>query len=240
MSLHYSNKKINNLSLRVRIIFIILAFCVVVSSLVVPISYAWFYKNAETEAVLNFGDGRIEISAYWDYGGSLTEVAIQKGSMLELELSDANKIAYYKNLRVKIKLDIIGDYYLRVQLNEIWLKRIYTGEKDNNGEEIYEEEPVRGPITQFELDTNYWIDNRKSTENFANDLYVYYNNKNAPVGTDPYLIKNTSSVVLDVIKSVPDLSVNDPNIHYYIKISAMAVQKNRYKEFWLIDKLPTR
>lgn len=220
------------LPLKLRIVMFCCALIVLLTALSFPVAFGWFYKSTDIEAEIETANFKADISVWFDYNGTM-HPQTAGAAPLGLNIYDLNNINYVDNLRSKITFSGVGQAYCRVVIAQMWTSEVIVGYDEDGNPEKEKESVAALPLDMDVGDS--WITYPVGTPS----RYMYYYNPNAGAGVDPYLL-DTDNLEIDLIKAVT-FGVSDPpqNLDLHIRIVVSPVQKNRYKEIWGIDSLPT-
>ncbi|MEG0456771.1 MAG: hypothetical protein RR549_01405 [Oscillospiraceae bacterium] len=248
------NKK-NNASQKIRLVFIITLILIFILNSYT--SFAWLERITEIENKTVISDFSLIGKVYFIKGEtddnelSLSEILKQTPyntvdqTMIRVNLTDSNSENYIGNLRVVLEYNGMSPVYIRAAILEQWSENDefienyatpYNVPKTNNEIFAYSSAIKNNIIPSYKPDLTGvqqgtdWFDNRK------NDFFYYYN---APV----YPNEKASSVSMLVVNGISKENISKmgnlrENVELNILIKAEAVQPNRYREFFDLEKLP--
>lgn len=203
----------------------------------VLLTTAWLiiqnYHSAQNVGMSNFnavGD------VYFINNGSRVDVDTYReaSGLIRVNLSDSSAPNYFGKLHLDVTYTGVSPAYIRVRVLEQWLNAS-TDELESMAIDTPYILGSAYTLTTGEDDES-WYDNRLS------DLCFYYAKEyGSPENSDAL---NTNSALapetLPIITGVNSTFLNRSfaGINLYLSFTVEAVQPNRYKEFWKLDKLP--
>lgn len=216
-----------------------LAAALLFLSVAAPQTLSWLNPQETAVLDLSISDFTVKGSASFQGAGGSAGAGGAGGwaaaaDLSGINLTDPNSARYLGKLSFRVKYTGISPAYLRVRILEQWVDKSTDTIKDV-------------PFTDYRLSGDSlaegkWFDNR------ANDFCYYYKEPIGPgmmtalagSGSDPAAFRPAPQTVdIPFFDGVDMTGIHaDPNTELTLIIEVQAVQPNRYREFWGIDRLP--
>lgn len=195
------------------ILFVIAGILMVI--LTVDQTRAWLFPVEEAKNAVKISDFKISGKAYFGETEATT--------LENISLSNPDAPTYLGNLKYVVEYSGISPAMVRIRILEQWV--------DKNSDVIKDAE-----FTQYQISTasGIWYDNRK------NDYCYYYMGAE---GLENGLLTGTNQgetkelVLFDGV-DMANIQSTDGNTEFKLIIQVEAVQPNRFREFFDIEKLP--
>lgn len=220
-------------------------------------TYAWLQRKTTIKNETIISDFSVETTVYFVKGNgaenTLTVEEVSKSTpyvipsgetLIKVNLVDKSAKNYIGNLRVLLTYTGSSPAYIRAKLFEQWseddvfienAKTPYTVPKINEDIFIYEEKTTSIFTPSFIDEENTqqgtgWFDNRQDDFGFYYDAPVY---PHAEATTVKMLLINGISE-----KNIAEMTNARNGVEMQFIVKAEAVQPNRYREFFKMEKLP--